>query len=345
MTRTTPPRLVDVAAVLPQLAPMAQKATRLHPRAGTPSVRDSSVGGPLLWPADQPWPRCDDPHVDRRRRPKPAVSPTAVRLQRQAKAAVQNSDRSSSLTAEGQEILKRTYPDRPWPDGPVAMLPVAQLYARDVPALDPPGQADLLQVLWCPFAHSPEGCPRTSLFWRKVADITDIRTDSPETVAQSWRYVPELCEVHPEPVTEYPSIMELSEDLQELLKEPRTWEAAGVNPNTFHGATPREFYWDNLSVIPGWKVRGWPLLGLGSPIPRPACPACSAKMAPLLTIDSTEWGSDKNSWIPYEDQQYAATASAFLELSPTRICIGDLNTLQLYSCPVSADHPHTALVQ
>ena len=34
MTRTTPPRPVDVAAVLPSLAPLARTATQLHPRPG-----------------------------------------------------------------------------------------------------------------------------------------------------------------------------------------------------------------------------------------------------------------------------------------------------------------------
>lgn len=61
-TRTTPPRPFDVTAVLPDLAPLARTATRLHPRPGTPSVHDSSIGGPLLWPARQPWPHCDRWH-------------------------------------------------------------------------------------------------------------------------------------------------------------------------------------------------------------------------------------------------------------------------------------------
>ena len=62
VTRTTPPRPVDVTAVVPQLAPLARPAIRLHPRPGSPTPRDSFVGGPLLWPADEPWPRCDRPH-------------------------------------------------------------------------------------------------------------------------------------------------------------------------------------------------------------------------------------------------------------------------------------------
>ncbi|UNO38814.1 DUF1963 domain-containing protein [Streptomyces sp. MST-110588] len=61
-TRTTPPRPVDVEAVFPEVVPFRREAVRLHPRAGDPGVGDSSVGGPLLWPRDEPWPYCDDVH-------------------------------------------------------------------------------------------------------------------------------------------------------------------------------------------------------------------------------------------------------------------------------------------
>jgi hypothetical protein len=59
--RTTPPRPLDVAAVFPQLAPLARPALRLRPRPGSPSPSpyDSSVGGPLLRPVNQPWLYCD----------------------------------------------------------------------------------------------------------------------------------------------------------------------------------------------------------------------------------------------------------------------------------------------
>ncbi|MFC8718960.1 hypothetical protein ACFUEL_16260, partial [Kitasatospora sp. NPDC057198] len=62
MPRTTPPRPVDIASLFPELAPLARRAVRLHPRAGAPSVRESSVGGPLLWPAGEEWPSCAGPH-------------------------------------------------------------------------------------------------------------------------------------------------------------------------------------------------------------------------------------------------------------------------------------------
>ncbi|GAB3942107.1 hypothetical protein GCM10027614_28600 [Micromonospora vulcania] len=54
--------------VFPAVAPYALTTVRLHPRPGSPTVEQSSVGGPLLWPLDEPWPTCDGPepydHLD-----------------------------------------------------------------------------------------------------------------------------------------------------------------------------------------------------------------------------------------------------------------------------------------
>jgi hypothetical protein len=44
------------------MAPLARTAVRLHPRSGAPSPGDSSVGGPLLWPAAELWPYGHRPH-------------------------------------------------------------------------------------------------------------------------------------------------------------------------------------------------------------------------------------------------------------------------------------------
>jgi hypothetical protein len=170
MTRTTPPRPVDVAAIFPALAPLARTATRLHPRPGTPSPHDSSVGGPLLWPASEPWPHCHGPHTPdglgplilvsladamplAEPRPMPvAMSLADARLKRRIKAANQG----RKLTTQEREALRRIVEGIPMPDGPIAMLPVAQLYVRDVPGLRPPAGADLVQVLWCPFDHDSD---------------------------------------------------------------------------------------------------------------------------------------------------------------------------------------------
>ncbi|WP_329108690.1 hypothetical protein OG792_08565 [Micromonospora sp. NBC_01699] len=55
---------IDMDAVFPQLAAFKRITTRLHPRKGSPSVDHGSVGGPLLWPTDEPWPTCDDAGLD-----------------------------------------------------------------------------------------------------------------------------------------------------------------------------------------------------------------------------------------------------------------------------------------
>ncbi|MFJ3635390.1 hypothetical protein [Streptomyces sp. NPDC090112] len=51
----------DVEAVFPELAGTAREVTLLYPRAGQPGPGDSSIGGPLLWPAGEPWPMCAEP--------------------------------------------------------------------------------------------------------------------------------------------------------------------------------------------------------------------------------------------------------------------------------------------
>lgn len=60
VTRRTPPRPLNVEELFPEIAPLRREAVRLHPRAGEPTCRDSSVGGPLLWPAREPWPECPE---------------------------------------------------------------------------------------------------------------------------------------------------------------------------------------------------------------------------------------------------------------------------------------------
>ena len=73
MARTSPVRPVDVEAVFPEVAAFRRSAVRLHPRAGTPGARDSSLGGPVLWPRPLPWPHCEEAH------PATALSPQAER--------------------------------------------------------------------------------------------------------------------------------------------------------------------------------------------------------------------------------------------------------------------------
>ncbi|MER5489065.1 hypothetical protein ABT024_38440 [Streptomyces sp. NPDC002812] len=101
----SPPRPYDAVELFPQLAPLARTATRLHPRPGSPTPHDSSIGGPLLWPAEEPWPHCDHRHVvDGVNRP---TAPADVRSWRRINAA----SRGRSLTPVA-DILD-TPPDPP----------------------------------------------------------------------------------------------------------------------------------------------------------------------------------------------------------------------------------------
>ncbi|MFI8964603.1 hypothetical protein ACIGO8_21100 [Streptomyces sp. NPDC053493] len=60
MTIRTPCRPLDITVPFPELTAWARTATRLHPRPGAVAPTDSSVGGPLLWPAAEEWPVCPE---------------------------------------------------------------------------------------------------------------------------------------------------------------------------------------------------------------------------------------------------------------------------------------------
>ncbi|MCB5163757.1 hypothetical protein LG634_02715 [Streptomyces bambusae] len=334
---TTPPRPFDVTAVFPDLAPLARTATRLHPRPGSPSPHDSSIGGPLLWPADEPWPHCDGPHVVDGINP--ALSPADVRLERRIRAA----SRDRSLTPEELATLERIRPPRTYPvklavaayEGPIAMLPVAQLYAREVPDLPVPEGADVLQVLWCPFDHPI--MPKTALFWRSSATVTDVLVTPPEPPAMQFDdYLPEPCLLTPEQVTEYPDHLELSKELQARLADWGAWQEAGVDVSCVYAPYPQETYDNELAGAPGWKVGGWPLWGATDPSPR-LCPTCNSDMDALLTIATFEAGPD-STWHPHDQATHSHPRQ------PTAVQIGSGYDQQLYICPASPHHPHLELM-
>ncbi|WP_207229573.1 hypothetical protein [Ktedonosporobacter rubrisoli] len=102
--RTTPPRPVDIAALFPELAPLARTTTRLHPCSGTPTPYDSSVGGPLLWPMNDPWPYCEELHDLEYAS---CTTLAEVRLQRDLLVHGNRSDPTGAfLTAEEEVLLE-----------------------------------------------------------------------------------------------------------------------------------------------------------------------------------------------------------------------------------------------
>lgn len=349
MSFTTPPRPVDVAALFPQLAPLARTATRLHPRPGAPTVHDSSVGGPLLWPADEPWPHCEGPHD---KRAAPVVhAPDDIRLLRRDRAVaterLRRDPQAPEWTPEELETENRLRAGRPWFDGPIPLLPVAQLYARDVPFLCPP-DADLLQVLWCPFDHPVDGAihPRTALFWRRSATVTDVLGAPPEPpIIQLGDYLPEPCLLSPEQVTEFPNPLELDEELSDQLEDMSRWETVDPALYSSYADDPQELYLNNLCHAPGWKTGGWTNWMVTDPVDRP-CPECGTEEAPLLTIASWEWDSGSVTWIPEEERTTPAPRRlGALDSNFTLIDIAGGNNLQLHACPADPSHPHIELVQ
>ncbi|WP_232734341.1 hypothetical protein [Kitasatospora sp. CB02891] len=193
MARTTPPRPVDIAALFPELAPPARQAVRLHPRPGEPGVHEGSVGGPLLWPADEQWPICTRPHDHW----SPPVSLDDVRRSRALLGARWLRPREAGenlLDPAQRDLLDRLQAGHPAHAGPNPLLPVAQLYLRDVPGLTGPEGADLLQVLWCPLDHD-DALPAAHLVWRDSAGVGALLADPPAPldVDHYGHYVPEPC--------------------------------------------------------------------------------------------------------------------------------------------------------
>ncbi|MER5629107.1 hypothetical protein [Streptomyces nitrosporeus] len=220
-------------------------------------------------------------------------------------------------------------------------MSVAQLYVRDVPALRPPGRSDLLQVLWCPSEHPPEYKPSTELFWRTASDVGTVLDSPPKPAEADDNYIPEPCVLAPEQVTEYPNFLELDEELQQQLSDWSVWQASGAAIDNSYEIAPQEFYMNELSEAPGWKVGGWAPWGLTDPITR-FCINCGAAMNPLLTIASDECRDYRRSWVPYEDQHIAVVDDDKVS-NPPGVQVSGGNHLQLYAC--SKCYTHTDLIQ
>jgi len=323
VVRTTPTRPVDVAALFPALAAHARPATRLHPRAGAPTAGQSSVGGPLLWPAAEPWPFCDESREDTF----DPVTPETERRRRAilgaAWARTPRGERLRITEAERAELDEAEAADPPELDGErVAMVPVVQLYRRDTPGFIGPADADLLQVLWCPLDHPDhEYCPHVLVRWRTAAAVTAPLAAPPEPVAVGATYLPEPCAVHPEEVVEHQYLGLLPE---ELRGEIRAWEEGT-------GGFPYQY---DLSIAPGWKLGGFASWHLTDPYPMD-CDDCGAPMELLLVAASSEWDGGTGSWRPVEDEGEPEHDSLVAPHEPTFVQIGRGYSLWVFYCPRS----------
>jgi hypothetical protein len=55
------PPVDEILRIMPELGPYGRAAARIDVEPGAPGIRDSSIGGPLLWPRNEPWPACSVP--------------------------------------------------------------------------------------------------------------------------------------------------------------------------------------------------------------------------------------------------------------------------------------------
>ncbi|GAA1693336.1 hypothetical protein GCM10009830_46450 [Glycomyces endophyticus] len=323
MTRTTPPRPYDLPALFPALEQYAQAAVRLHPRRGEPTAVESSIGGPLLWPAKEAWPACGLEHEDC------ADEPHAYTLA--WRAYLEDRDRREREGGLDWEVERRRAEELEErfaaEDAGIAppLIPLAQLYFRDVPHLPWPDRYDLLQVLWCPRDHPDAETPYNPVFevrWRRAESVETVLDAPPLPLVCNGDYVPNRCVLHPESVTEYP----LTADLPAVLAgEIRAWEERIGNGTAYD--------WD-ASVAPGWKAAGyggsWGIID-----PYPVRCECGERQLPLLTASSGEFDGGTGGWRPVEE---AGTEWEFAD--PVGVTIGRGYTLQLYYCPASEDHPN-----
>ena len=264
---------------------------------------------------------------------------------RQLMSAANNRPASDVLfTPQEQEVVDRIIVAAPGPRSQWRCCPSPSSICRDVPHLRVPEQADMLQVLWCPFDHAEQQIPQTALFWRSSTRLTDVVASPPQPVAvQHEGYVPQPCLIHPEQVTEYPAPLELEQGLREQVEQWSARQKAGAAPDSAYDQAESAFYQYELSVAPGWKVGGWAPWSFTDPHPLP-CRSCGTPLEPLLTIASSEWDDSNHSWIPYEDRA-DATGEVYPDPArPSLVSIAGFN-LQLYVCPVSPEHPHAELLQ
>ncbi|MFH8798037.1 hypothetical protein ACH4F6_00335 [Streptomyces sp. NPDC017936] len=336
MTRTTPPRPLDVASVFPELAAMSRTATRLHPRPGAPTVEVSSVGGPLLWPVEEAWPTCAQEHHARR-----LNTPEEVRTLRRilTQAWRHRNPDDGLLTREERAVVDRIHaghdPHLLTAD-PHPLIPVAQLYARDVADLPFPEGTDLLQVLWCPFGDAIEGCSEAvQLRWRRAADVVTVLAVAPEPAyIGADDLVPTPCVLHPEQVREYPAAHEMDE---ELVTRVYRWE---------EGTTLS--YRGDLSGAPGWKAGGWAAPYTFRDADEPddlRCSECRSPTAPLLTVPSGEWDGESGSWRPAGDEPESDAPPYPGPSDPTQVTVGRGYTLQFYACTGDPGHLPLTVVQ
>jgi len=336
----TPDKPVDAAELFPFLAGRQRIATRLHPRRGTPSRTESSMGGDLLWPDSEPWPVCTRDH------------------------------RHELMSGVPDDMADWLLAGREFSDEPMPMVPILQLRRPDVARLPWRDDEDLFQLLWCPACENAEH-PSLAARWRVSAAVAGHALDrTPVTdrgTIEHWkRYasddlIPVPCRLEPEEIVDYPSLWELAEDEQKTIRDrearggydedlDNAWSPFVDEP----GDISRLVYRFHLGSAPGTKVGGWP-----DWIQGPWWPGCDFghRMEHLLTIASWEFdGETWKTWMPLAEREVLRARAAELgeeaqtwmltgDAHELGITLGDAGDLYVYTCTQCPDRPVLGYMQ
>ncbi|MER5184574.1 hypothetical protein ABT009_40780 [Streptomyces sp. NPDC002896] len=179
MTHSSRPSTKATLDALPGLAPFAREAVVLRPERGEPTARDSSIGGPLLWPDDEPWPTCSLPdETDPTGLPATAMVPVA-------------------------QIFERDMPGPWWPAG----TDLLQILWCPNEHWDPPAQqadvSPVVEVRW----------RRAADIGRTVA-----ASPSPSRRSEDG-HLPQPCTIIGEPLADFPFREELPPEFRPALEE------------------------------------------------------------------------------------------------------------------------------
>ncbi|WP_181924032.1 hypothetical protein [Streptomyces inhibens] len=179
MTHLPRPSTEAILDALPGLAPFAREAVVLHPERGEPGPRDSSIGGPLLWPSDEPWPLCslpDEPNSEGL--PATAMVPVA-------------------------QIFERDVPGPWWPAG----IDLLQVLWCPNEHWDPPAQqADVSPVVELRWRRAAD------------VDSCLVAPPPPSRHSEDG-YLPQACTFTGELLTDFPFREEVPPELQPALAE------------------------------------------------------------------------------------------------------------------------------
>ncbi len=181
MSFTVPPPPLDIADHFPDLVPHARSTTLLYPRAGAPGRWESSLGGPLLWPADELWPTCAAPDHYNPARGRAVVGPDPVAM-------------VSVVQLFAKDVPALTFP---------AGTDVLQVL-----------WCPLIH------SEYDQWSPVPALRWRSAVEAASgqLRGEAPKPYEFDDEYVPRPCVVHPTEAVEYPN-WDLPDNLVERVGE------------------------------------------------------------------------------------------------------------------------------